>query len=267
MTTDTPTMDLIRFQLRRLRTTAGMNQEEFGKKINFSASSISAAEVGTRPPDVPLLKRVDEVLQTGGLLVQLLKIALREGEPTWFRPWREAEQEAKLFRTFQPNLVPGLLQTEAYARAVILSGRPLKAEEVDRRVTARLERQSILTREEPAQLIAVLDEATLHRRVGDRKAMVEQLDHLVALTELPHIDIHVVPYEVGVHVGLNGPFLLAGFDDGSWVAYLDNQLRGQVFSHTNDIATLQETWERIRGEALPHRQSVNLIKEVAQTWS
>ncbi|MGW4461523.1 helix-turn-helix domain-containing protein [Micromonospora sp. NPDC004704] len=261
-------MDLIRFQLRRLRTSAGLNQEEFGKKINFSASSISAVEVGTRPLDVPFLKRVDEVLQTSGLLVQLLKIALREGEPTWFRPWREAEQEAKLFRTFEPNLVPGLLQTEAYARAVILSGRPLKQAEVDRRVTARLERQCVITREDPAQLIAVLDQATLHRRVGDPTVMAEQLDHLVTVAELPQVDLHVVPYEVGVHVGLNGPFLLAGFEDGGgWVAYLDNQLRGQVVSHHGDVATLQETWERIRSEALPHRQSINLIKEVAQTWN
>lgn len=130
-----------------------------------------------------------------------------------------------------------------------------------------MERQSILTREEPAQLIAVLDQATLHRRVGDGRVMAEQLDHLVTLAELPHVGIHVVPYEVGVHVGLNGPFLLAGFDDGGWVAYLDTQLRGQIVSHHEDIATLQETWERIRSEALPHRQSVNLIKQVAQTWS
>lgn len=265
--TGTPMMDLIRFQVRRLRTAAGLNQEEFGKKINYSGSLVSAVEVGTRPLDVPFLGRVDEAFETGGLLVQLLKIALREGEPTWFHPWREAEQEARLFRTFQPNLVPGLLQTETYARAVILSGRRLSAEEVDRRVTERLDRQSILTREEPAQLIAVLDEATLRRRVGNAAVMVEQLEHLVTLAELPHVDIHVVPFEVGVHVGLNGPFVLAGFDGGGWVAYLDNQLRGQVVSHHQDVATLQETWERIRSEALPHRQSINLIKEVAQTWS
>lgn len=265
--TSTPMMDLIRFQLRRLRTAAGLSQEEFGNKINYSASMISAVEIGTRPLDAPFLARVDEVLGTGDLLVQLLKIALRDGEPSWFRPWREAEQEAKLLRTFQPNLVPGLLQTVSYARAVILSGKPLTPEEVDRRVAARLERQAILTSKQPAQLIAVLDAAVLHRMVGNTAVMIEQLEHLLAVAELPHIDLHVVPAEIGVHVGLNGPFVLAGFDGGGWVAYLDNQLRGQVITHGDDVASLQETWERIRSEALPHRQSINLIKEVAQTWS
>jgi hypothetical protein len=266
--TSTPMMDLIRFQLRRVRIVAGLIQEEFGKKINYSGSQVSAMEVGSRPLDGPYLARVDDVFETGGLLVQLLKIALRDGEPTWFRPWREAEQEATALRTFQPNLVPGLLQTEAYARAVILSGKPLTAEEVDRRVTARLERQAILTGKEPVQLIAVLDEAVLHRLVGNATVMIEQLEHLLTLAELPHIDIHVVPAEIGVHVGLNGPFVLAGFDGGGdRVAYLDNQLRGQVITHGDDVASLQETWERIRSEALPRQQSINLIKEVAQTWN
>jgi transcriptional regulator with XRE-family HTH domain len=266
MTASTPMMDFIRAQLRRVRSVAGLTQEEFGKRVNYSGSHVSAVETGTRPLEGRYLARCDEVLDTGGLLVRLLEVARRDGEPSWFRPWREAERDATALRWFEPNLVPGLLQTEAYARTIIQASKQLSPLEIDQRVAARRDRQEVLSTERPPQFIAVLDEAVLRRLVGDAGVMAEQLEHLVTMAELPHIEIHVVPAEVGLYVGLAGSFVLASFEGGASVAYLDNQLRGQIITDTDDVDTLQEAWERIRSEALPRRQSINLIKEVAQTW-
>ncbi|GAB3154447.1 hypothetical protein GCM10027290_48960 [Micromonospora sonneratiae] len=102
-----------------LRLVAKHSQEDFGRIMHYSASMVSAVELGQRPVDLPYLERADEVLKTDGLFAALWKLAKRDGEPVWFRPWLDAERAAIQLRCYQPNLVPGLLQTEAYARAVL----------------------------------------------------------------------------------------------------------------------------------------------------
>ncbi|MGI5214413.1 helix-turn-helix domain-containing protein [Plantactinospora sp. CA-290183] len=263
---DAPLIEFIRAHLRRMRVAAGLSQEQFGKRINFSGSQVSAVETGTRPLDARYLALADRELETGGLFVELLRVATDGGRQTWFRSWRETERNAKSLRWFEPNLVPGLLQTEAYARAVITAGSRLSSAEIDRRVTSRLERQKLLTRELPVQLFAVLDATILDRLIGTCAIMREQLDHLVTMAELPNVDLLVVPTGIGMYVGLAGPLALAGLEGNSWIGYLDNLLRGQIITHADEIDSLQEAWECIRSEALPRQQSLNLIKEAAQKW-
>jgi transcriptional regulator with XRE-family HTH domain len=258
---DEPTVDLVRAQLRRLRLKADLNQEEFGRKIHYSASMVSAIELGQRPLDRLSLARADEVLETGGLLVSLLDLAKRLGEPVWFRPWLEAERNADQLRCFQPTLIPGLLQTENYARAVLRFDDTRSEHEVEQQVAARLARQSILTGENPPQFIAVLDEAALRRTDA---IMAEQLAHLLKMAELSHIHIHLIPLGTGLHVGLSGPFALARSADGGWVGHLENQLGGVVVDREDGLATLLARWESVRNEALPSRQSIKLIKEVQE---
>ncbi|MDG4795904.1 helix-turn-helix transcriptional regulator [Micromonospora sp. WMMD1082] len=262
------TADLIRAQFRRLRVAAGLSQEEFGKQVHYSASMVSAVETGTRPYDRPLLARADEVLRSGGLLVSLLRIAEREGQPSWFLPWLDAERLARQLRIFQPTLIPALLQTEGYARAVIRCDDLLSDEEVEKRVAARLDRQAILTQPDPPQLIAVIDEAMLHRRDERFRAlMVHQIEHLIACAERPNVSIHVIPLSVGLHVGLSGPFSLARGVDGGWVAIMENQLTASPTDGEADLATLLARWETVRNEALSRQQSIELLKEVAKSWT
>ncbi len=192
---------------------------------------------------------------------------LSEFDPDWLRQWIEYEQQAKLLRWYEPAWVPGLLQTEAYARAT-LSHNLLKPEEVEQRVHSRLGRQAILAGEQPVQLVAVIDVMVLRRPVvGQPGVMAEQVAHLVKMGELPHVQILVVPEEAGIYPGLQGGFILATLGDGSMVTHLDHQVRAQVVNGADDLATLQRTWEAVRGEALPRRQSLDLIKKAAQTWT
>ncbi|GAB3972283.1 Scr1 family TA system antitoxin-like transcriptional regulator [Plantactinospora veratri] len=261
------TADLIRTQLRLMRGNAGLSQDEYGKLAHFSASMVSAVELGQRPLDADYLARADKIFKTGNLFVSLLLLAERDGEPIWFRPWLDAERVAKQLRCFEPNLIPGLLQTPAYARAILRGDDTLTEDEVEQLVTARMTRQAILTQERPPQLVAVIEENALRRFVnGYEKIMAEQLLHLVTLAERPHVHVHVVPASVGLHLGLSGPFVLARSTDGGWVGHLENQLGGTVVDRTEDVEILLARWESVRNVALPTGQSLDLIKEIAQPW-
>ncbi|MCO1598699.1 DUF5753 domain-containing protein [Micromonospora sp. RHAY321] len=185
----------------------------------------------------------------------------------WFRPWAELEQDATAIRWYEPLLVPGLLQTEGYARSVLNTGGLLAPSDVDQIVAGRLERQAVLGHDMPPQLIVVIDGVVLRRPVGDRAVMAGQLAHLAALAEWRHVQVRVIPAENPWHTGLAGPFVLGRLPDGTELAYLDNQLRGQVISDPIDIANLGRRWESVAGEALPQRRSTELIREVAETWT
>ncbi|MGC5017326.1 helix-turn-helix domain-containing protein [Micromonospora sp. DT47] len=191
----------------------------------------------------------------------------RRREPVWFRPWQEIEREALCLRWFEPTVLPGLLQTEAYARAVLGGAGLIPRGDVERHLAARIARQGVLKRDDPPQFTAVVDEAVLRRPVGGREAMHEQLRALVAACAEPHVRVHVVPSSVGAYAGLNGPFVIATCPDHRLAGYLDNQVQGQVVSDPEDIAAMMAAWENVRGEALSHWQSVDLITEVAETWS
>ncbi|MEH1055129.1 helix-turn-helix transcriptional regulator [Micromonospora sp. CPCC 206171] len=263
-----PTAELIRAQLRRLRVNAELSQEEFGKLVHFSGSQVSAVELGQRPLDRFFLKRADEVLGTGGLLTSLLKLAERDGQPSWLRPWLEAERQSQQLRCYQPSIIPGLLQTENYARAVIRTNDILSDDEVEKRLAVRMDRQAILLRTEAPQFVAVIEEVVLRRAdEGFRGLMTQQLAHLIECVDRPHISVHAIPAEVSVHVGLAGPFTLARTMDGGWVGHLENQLGGVVVDTDDDVAILLARWESVRSEALPRRQSTLLMKEVMTSWT
>ncbi|MEV7984766.1 helix-turn-helix transcriptional regulator [Micromonospora sp. NPDC085948] len=191
----------------------------------------------------------------------------RRRDPIWFRPWQEIEREAVSLRWFESTVLPGLLQTEAYARAVLGGAGLIPRGEIERHLTVRLGRQGVLKRDDPPQFTAVIDEGILRRPVGGRSTMHEQLLAVATACAEPHIRVHVVPSAVGAYAGLNGPFVIAHSPDHRVAGYLDNQLQGQVASDPEDIAAMMAAWENVRGEALSHWQSVDLIREVAESWS
>ncbi|MGI5151036.1 helix-turn-helix domain-containing protein [Plantactinospora sp. CA-294935] len=249
----------IRDQLRRQRALRGMPQDEFGKRTNYSASTVSAVETGTRAIDMPYATRADEILETGGLFVRLLKKAQRFSEPSWLERWLDAERTAKQLRNYHPSLIPGLLQTENYARAVLRLEPTRPEAELEKLLASRLERQEILTRDQPPLLIAVLEESAL--RVRDA-IMAEQYRHLLRMAELPHVHLHLIPADAGLHVGLNGQLSLARSADGCWVGSMENQLADSIVDDEESIATLLTRWEGVRGVALPESLSLVLLKEI-----
>jgi len=256
-------------ELRHARATTGLNQDDFGKLINYSGSHVSAVETGTRPPRMEYLEAVDKALKTGGLFVRMLKKVIKSDvAPPWFREWITVEQQAILLRWFELAFVPGLLQTEAYARAVVASDGRLTAEEIEARVAARLKRQERLFGDDPPQLVAVLDEAVLHRAVGGPAVMREQLHHLARLNdEHRRVRIHVVPSTVGAYAGLDGPLIIATLPGREEFAYLESRLQGRVVVRPDDVAEVREHWEAILAEALTLPQSTELIAKVAKTWT
>jgi len=250
-------------ELRRARSAAGMSQEDLGKLINYSSSLVSAVENGQRPLSREYVASVDQALKTAGIFERMLSSLDRA--PVWLRDWIILEQEATLIRWFQPLLVPGLLQTEAYARALIEWGGLLDESVAQKSIASRMERQDVLGKLRPPQFIALIDAGVLQRLVGDRLIMADQCERLVKASELPHVSIQVIPAGAGGHAGLAGPFILAKGADFE-AAHLDNSLQAQVIDRGDAVDTLVRKWEAIRGEALSRTQSIEMIKEAARAW-
>ncbi len=250
--------------LRVAMAEKGETAESLAGKVRVDPKTVARWVAAGRIPHPRTRMAVAEVL--GREAVELWPEPFRRRDLPWFRPWAELEQDAISIRSYQPLLVPGLLQTEGYARAVLATGGLLAPAEVERLVASRLQRQSILTAAVPPQLIAVIDEMVLRRLVGDRAVMAGQLAHLAAMAELEHVQVRVIPGDAPWHTGLAGAFMLARLPDGTELAYLDTQLRGEIVSDPLDIAILGRRWESVTGEAFPRRRSIALIREVATTW-
>jgi transcriptional regulator with XRE-family HTH domain len=260
--------------LKFFRERAGLTQAELGALLNYSNDVISKIETGDRPPTEGLPERVDALAQlnTNGELARLwgwLKDSVRHSAyPGWFSPWPDEEARARLLRWFEPMVVPGILQTEGYARALLAGRIGSKPDDVDADVSARLERQAILDREDPPELWVVIDEAVLRRPVGGKHVIREQLNHLAEMAQRPNVVLQVIPAGVAVHDGLRGGgFTVADRGDGSQAAYQDASLRGEIIDNHPDAAALAIIWDRIKAEALSRTASLELIEEVAKSWT
>jgi transcriptional regulator with XRE-family HTH domain len=253
-------------ELRRARSTAGMSQEDLGRTINYSGSQVSAVENGQRPPTRDYLVAIDGALHTGGLFERLQSnLANFDQAPVWFRDWLVIEREATLIRWFEPLVVPGILQTQAYAHAIIAGSGLVDYDEIAQRVAARLDRRPLLTQPKPPTLIAIMDEGVLRRPIGGPEIMIEQFELLLEFGLRPHVHVHVVPADAGAYGGLGGPFTLAKGREFE-AAHIDGPLRAQITGRPDDLDRLGRRWEAIRGVALPRSQSLNLIKELAESW-
>jgi transcriptional regulator with XRE-family HTH domain len=262
-------------ELRRLREVADLTIDEVGEKLECSASKISRIEtghVGVTPRDVR------DMLELYGIsgdeqdaLVQLAREARRRG---WWHAYNEVftgafvglEADASSLRAFQALLVPGLLQTERYARSVIKAMRPDADEtEIARRVAARMARQQLLTDPAPPEYWAVIDEAVLHRAVGGPEVMGEQLARLREVAELPHVTIQVVPFATGAHPGMEGPFLILGFPEQADpdVVYVDSTPTGLYFEAVKDVHRYALMFDHLRATALKPDDSLQLIAAAA----
>ncbi|MFY1668658.1 helix-turn-helix domain-containing protein [Plantactinospora sp. WMMB334] len=263
-----PMLEHFAEELRLARAAAGMSQAALAEAINYSQPMVAKVESCERRPSLDFARRCDAVFTTDGRFVRIQKRISREIVVQYFREWAGVEQEAKALRWFEPVYVPGLLQTEAYARAVFAGPGLLSAEEIEEQVATRLDRQEILARAKPPLLTFVVDEHVLRRPIGDRAVMREQLLHLVKVaTSVPQVRIHVVPASTGAYAGLDGPFVLATPQAGEPAVYFEGHWHGQVDDRPDFVRHMIDTWETIRSVALPDQQSIDLIAEVAETWS
>ena len=259
--------------LRHYRTRAGLTQDQLGALAHVSAKLIGAYENGWRVPTRDATAFLDAVpeLGTNGSLTVLWDQFQREmsyqAHPAWFQDWPEREAAATRLRWFEPTLVPGLLQTPDYARAVLSTRFGTTEEEVELRVGARLRRQEILDREKPPALWVILDEWMLRRPVGGAHVMCEQVERLLTAARRPFIQIEIIPAGTGTHDGLNGQFIIADFGDRPSVAYQEAALRGIPVTDPDDIGTLNVRWDTLKGEAVPRGSSLALLEEAAKSWT
>jgi len=214
--------------------------------------------------------RGDPELGCNGALTELYEILSvhlkRRAYPGWFAGWPDKEAQARRLRWFEPLVVPGLLQTEAYARAILATRMGATREELDEAVAGRMERQRVLDREHPPELWVILDEAVLRRPVGGPHVMREQLVRLVEAGQRPNIAIQVVPFSAGAHEGLRGgAFVVADFDTvTATIAYQDAASSGQIIEDAAEVEALAVTWDTLRLDALPRTASISLITSVAE---
>ncbi|MDG9705686.1 helix-turn-helix transcriptional regulator [Streptomyces sp. DH37] len=253
-------------RVRRLRTAAGLTQAELGEKAHVVASRITQIEraSGARPT-LELARALDAALGADNLLVDLWPYVYRETFPDWSRRFMECAERAVAICEYAAHVVPGLLQTEDYARALLSVGRTLNGEEqLEERVAARLGRQGRLWSPGRPELWVILDESVLRRPIGGRAAMRGQLAGLLKAAEEPHITVQVLPFDQGEHGALGGSLTLLTMPDGSETVYTEGADYGQLVEEPAEIRPYKETYDRLRAAALPPLMSLDMIRSALE---
>jgi DNA-binding XRE family transcriptional regulator len=256
-------------QLRNARIAAGYtSQDALARELGFDRTTINKAETGDRPPSDEVSAKIAEKFPdlANGLYVQLCGIARKSNGPIpgWFADWLTREREATSIRIWQPIIVPGLLQTADYARALFMGERSNLSDDVlDELTAARLARQGIFEKPEPPHLWVVLDEAALHKLIGTPKTMNDQLVHLADMSARSYISVQVVPAATGAHAGLAGAFMIGSLD-GEPDLLLIEAVEDQTIKGQDVIRKAAVAFDLVRGDALPRGASQDLILKVAE---
>jgi transcriptional regulator with XRE-family HTH domain len=267
-------------ELRKLREMKGMTAEEVAARLLVSQSKISRLENGRRSisqRDVRDLCGVYGV-EDARIVDSLMQMAKESRQQGWWHAFGDVpysvyiglETDAASLRVYESLVVPGLLQTPEYARAVIEGMWPeATRSEVDKRVQVRLKRQDrIIDSRRPLRYWVVLDEAVLRRVAGDRQIMGAQLDHLVEASSLPHVTLQVLPYTMGAHPGMYGKFAILEFEDASdaTVVYLEGVTSDLYLEKPGEVHDYSMMYEHLRALALGPEQSRQFIRDVADTY-
>jgi transcriptional regulator with XRE-family HTH domain len=259
-------------ELTRGRVAAGFSsQEALAARLGVDRSVVGKAEQGARPPTDPVLAAWCEAcgldLDMFGRLVVLARRA--DGPvPRWFETYLQAEETASVLKFWSPIITPALFHTAAYARALLLRAQTDTSDEtIDALVTAKLDRQRILDRADPPDVVALIDELVLHRLIGSPEVMHEQLTRIAELAERPYVCVQVVPTDVGATAGLSGDISLASGDGIPDTLHTDAVPEGHTTDSRSQLRAATVAFERIRGYALPRAPSHALIMEVAnEKW-
>ncbi|MGC5626520.1 helix-turn-helix domain-containing protein [Streptomyces albidoflavus] len=253
--------------VQALREHTGLSREEFGTLIGYSKHTVASVEQGRRMPDRDFVERAEPVLGgTGALRKAAPHLSRQAGLASWFRQWARLEATAISLYTYECRVVPGLLQTEAYARAVSLDVPPLPdPEELEQRIAARLARQELLavTRKPPTAFSFIVEQAVLGRWTGGEGVTRELLDHLVGLIEGNwNVEFQVIPTRRPTHAGLDGPMRLAETPENQWFAYSEGQQNGRLIADPKEISLLQQRYAKLRTQALTPEDSLSPLKRL-----
>ncbi|MGW3562727.1 helix-turn-helix domain-containing protein [Streptomyces sp. NPDC000941] len=265
-------------RLQDLRERAGLSYERAGRALDVTHATIrrmEKAEVGLKLPYVEKLLRtygVTDPEEVEGFL-SLAREANKPGWwhrfrdvlPEWFNTFVSLEGEANLIRAYEPHYVPGLLQTEDYARAVMCAGMPHAADaETERNVALRMERQALLTRPNPPMLWVVMDETVLRRPIGGPEVMREQITRLIEAATMPNIRLQIMPFDAGPHPAMYGPFHIFRFpiQELPDIAYTETLVSGSYFDQRDDVSAFLEALDRMCAQAAPAQTTQAILSGI-----
>jgi transcriptional regulator with XRE-family HTH domain len=267
-------------ELRRLRQKAGLNGESLARALDFSPSKISRLENGESGIYLAdLEKLLDFYRVTKRKRTELLDLARHAHERNWLRmanpalpgdwqTWADFEAEANGLLNYEPLMIPGLLQTPEYARAIIRgTGLRLTDHQVEARVADRMSRQSTLSRGQPMRLHAIIGESALTLPFGDRGDQERQVRHLMGLVGKANVTIQVLPANAGPHAGLNGPFVLLQYDDEASLVLLENRVSSMFLDEEEHLATYETAWAGLAKLALNETRSLTFLRTFADQLS
>lgn len=248
-------------QVSHFRKLAHLTQEQLAELLNISVETIGSIEQGRRPLKMDLAERLDEALDTkGALAVAVSKVPEREKFPAFAQDFVEEEQEAVTLLSYQTQVVPGLLQTPAYARAVFACRFPPTADEqAEDWVTARINRQQVWHRKAPPVANFILEESMLHRPVGGPEVMREQLLALKEFAGLPSVGVQIMRTDCMPHAGLAGPMVLLETPDHQHLAYLEGHRVSLLVDDPDEVSVYQQKYGMLRSQALSPPESLRLL--------
>ncbi|MEU5742443.1 helix-turn-helix domain-containing protein [Streptomyces tendae] len=254
-------LDYYGFELRRHRESAGLTQRQLGDIVNYTGSLVGQIETARKLPTPEFSERVDAALGTGGLLSRLVDLVMRSQVPAWFQQVAELEVRATEIYSFDTHMVHGLLQTEAYARAVL---GVLDQSNLDDRTSVRIARQKIFEKDEPPVFWAVLSECALRQEMGGREIMREQLAHLLTFETNPRINVQILPYAAGAHAGLQGSFDVYRFAGDPPIIYTEGYGSGHPTANPRTVKDCSLRYDHLQASALSLRDSAELIRRLME---
>ncbi|MFI0512496.1 Scr1 family TA system antitoxin-like transcriptional regulator [Streptomyces sp. WSLK1-5] len=259
---------LLGAELRHAREKAGLSQEELGQRLFVSGSFVGQLEAGTRRMQAEYARLLDEVLGTEGFFQRNCGAAAKSKYLEDFAEAAEAEAQATAIRQYAPLLIPGLLQTPAYARAVNRAYAPTAPEEtIDEWVDGRLERIRLLDHPTKPVLWVVLDEAALRRETGGRAVMAEALRHIAGLARRNRVIVQVLPLSAGAHAAMDGALKLMEFEEAPPLVYFEGVGTGRLEDDPAAVAQLRFTFDLLVASALSREKSLALIESLAQDYT
>lgn len=247
---------------KAFRKRAGLTQEEFAPLVRYQPSTVASIEQGRRLPPRVYVERAEEVLDAFGVLRAAAKYATREpGLASWFRKWADLEEQAISLYTFENRLVPGLLQTEAYARTLFNARLPVLTDsQIEAQLAARADRQRLLTEMPNTAFNFIVEEHIVKRGTGGTNVTRELIDHLLAVTELRNVELQLMPVTRHIHAGLNGPIQLLETSDNDWFGYCEGQESGQLIVSPKTVSVLHMRYAKLRSQALTPDDSRSLLE-------
>ncbi|MFF1511289.1 Scr1 family TA system antitoxin-like transcriptional regulator [Streptomyces sp. NPDC058326] len=251
--------------VQALREHAGLSRVDFGARVGFSRHTVESVELGRRMPDEAFVESAEEALGNTGALRKAARYLTR-GEPglaAWFRRWARLEKVAVSLCTYECRLVPGLLQSPAYARAVFEGTIPLLTDQqLEAQLAARLERQRMMRERPTVPFSFIVEEHVLRRRFGDAEQMREMLDRVLELSAPRNVTLQVVPLEAGLHACLDGPVRLLETPEGKRLGYSEGQQNGRLITDPKEASLLCQRYETLRSQALNPMESRGLLERL-----